>query len=640
MLHSGMRAAFRVVSSCRRTSGATVAGGAFPQLKQFNMSPLARLSLASTRHRQCLTLTLVNGDARGLRLQPQSRTLACVVRQNNNVFASPYADVPASAPMYTGNIATVVRKNWKTIAQRVACVDAITGEQRTFGEVDRDVDILSVALLNMGVKKRDVVAIIAVNNVDYAATVLALSNIGAVATPCNPSYTPREIMMQLENSNAVCIITHVNNFDLAMDSNSSLNVPLKLSQILVIGPTQNSDLSNSNSDCVFMDNLRILFDKDPNSVYEFRKTHKALEHGDDLCVLPYSSGTTGVPKGVMLSHRNILANLFQYDMSEKDNTNPEVDVLISPLPIFHIYSFTVSMLYSAMKGMTMVTMQRFNLQEFCKAVETHKATRAHLVPPILVQLVNDACIDDYDLSSIKMVTSAAAPLGPELEQRCRERLGCEVKQIWGMSELSPLGTATSDFNLKPGSGTIGPATASTELKIVDVITRQTLPPNHPGELCVRGPQVMLGYLNAPEKTNEILTEDGWLLTGDIAKIDDDGFCYITDRLKELIKYKGFQVAPAELEDILSGHPAVADVTVIPRLCEVAGEIPRAYVVLAEGIEESESLAEELTSLVEKKLAPHKRLRGGICFTDKVPKSATGKLLRRELIAIDRAKYPQ
>ena len=202
-----------------------------------------------------------------------------------------------------------------------------------------------------------------------------------------------------------------------------------------------------------------------------------------------------------------------------------------------------------------------------------------------------------------------------------------------MSELSPLGTCVPDDGLKNNSGTVGPPCAATSIKVIDLETGEALPPGEEGELCVKGPQVMQGYLDLPDKTRECLTEDGWLLTGDIAKIDEDGYVYITDRLKELIKYKGFQVAPAELEEVLCSHPGVADATVIPVPDEDAGELPRAYVV-----RKTDDVSEEsVRAFVKERVAPHKQLRGGVVFTEAIPKTASGKILRREVVAMDRGE---
>lgn len=314
------------------------------------------------------------------------------------------------------------------------------------------------------------------------------------------------------------------------------------------------------------------------------------------------------------------------------------------------------MLYCAWQGQAVITMSgRFDLDNFCRLVEQHKPQRAHLVPPILVGLAKSASVDKYDLSSLQMIVSAAAPLSRDVEEAVVKRLDCDVKQGWGMSELSPIGTLNSDFNAKPGS--IGPLAPSTYGKIVDDVGK-SLPANVPGELLIKasrnmhhssiwfvnhnsrrngslhssqqGPQVMLGYLDEPDKTSECLSKSGWLRTGDVAQYDEDGFFYITDRLKELIKVRGYQVAPAELEALLLTHEHVSDAAVIQIPCEVSGELPRAYVVKKEDEASAKTSEIDVYEWMKERSAPHKRLDGGVIFTDTIPKSASGKILRRIL----------
>jgi len=277
-------------------------------------------------------------------------------------------------------------------------------------------------------------------------------------------------------------------------------------------------------------------------------------------------------------------------------------------------------------------MKRFDLELFCKLLEEHKATRLHIVPPVLLRLAKDPIVDKYDVSSAKVAISAAAPLGIDLEMAFKERTNCQVKQFWGMSELSPIGLGNSDDNIK--SGTVGQAVSSTEVKIIDVESGEVLGVDQPGELLVRGPQVMKGYLNDPEKTATCLTEDGWLHTGDIATIDKDGFVTITDRMKELIKYKGFQIAPAELEAVLLTSEDVLDSCVIPVPDDEAGEVPRAYVVLQPN---SKFTEQDVMDYVAERVTKYKRLTGGVKLVEAIPKTESGKLLRRKVIEMDQAQ---
>jgi 4-coumarate--CoA ligase len=303
--------------------------------------------------------------------------------------------------------------------------------------------------------------------------------------------------------------------------------------------------------------------------------------------------------------------------------------LISPLPFFHIYAFTLSMMHCAWKGHELITSSgRFDLEEFCMTVQEHKPDRSHLVPPILLGLAKHPIIEKYDMKSLKTIISAAAPLPFDVEDGVQKRFpGLCVKQGWGMSELSPLGCLNSDYNNKPRS--IGPVVPNTFGKVVDE-KGKSLPPNTPGELMIKGPQVMLGYMDDVDKTAECLSHSGWLRTGDVAHYDEDGYFYITDRIKELIKVRGYQVAPAELEALLLTHEHIIDAAVIQIPDDAAGELPRAYVVLGPSEEAQKTTEEDIKEWVKAQVAAYKRLDGGVIFTDAIPKSASGKILRRIL----------
>lgn len=443
---------------------------------------------------------------------------------------------------------------------------------------------------------------------------------GGVITPINPLYTAQESAHQILNSNAKMVITHPLFVETAVEAAKIAGVE----KLIVFG--HDSVAPNA----VPFEDIRG-FQSDISGA-------TAKGSGDDTCVLPYSSGTTGLPKGTMLTHETIVANLLQVDSAEGrvmfDDTT-----IISPLPLFHIYGFTMSMLYTAFKGATLVTMERFDMEVFARAIQDYKCTRGHLVPPIVLGVIaNEQLREKYDLSSLKMVISAAASLGGNLEEEWERVVKCGIKQGWGMSELSPVGTWIPDDALKKGS--VGPPLANSEIKCIDVETGADLPLGEEGEFCFKGPQMMKGYLNLPDKTAECLDlETGWMRTGDVAIINpEDGYVTITDRVKELIKYKGFQVAPAELEALLLKHPAVQDTTVIPRADDDAGEVPRAYVVLAPDYEGGEAKAEtDIVAFVAENVAPYKKLRGGVVFTDVIPKSASGKILRRFVVDADRKR---
>jgi acyl-CoA synthetase (AMP-forming)/AMP-acid ligase II len=347
----------------------------------------------------------------------------------------------------------------------------------------------------------------------------------------------------------------------------------------------------------------------------------AIDPRRDLAVLPYSSGTTGLPKGVMLTHSNLVANMLQiqdgFPISDED-------VLIGVLPFFHIYGQTVIMNQGLWQGATIVTMPRFDLEQFLGLIEEHGVTRAYVVPPIALALAKHPAVEGRDLSSIEVIMSGAAPLGADLAGQVADRVACKMIQGYGLTETSPVTHVIRPHGEnRPGS--IGRPLAGTECRVVDPETGVDVAEGERGELWVRGPQVMAGYLNNEEATAATIDADGWLHTGDIAVRDADGFYEIVDRLKELIKYKGFQVPPAELEALLITHPDVADVAVIGVPDEDCGELPKAFVVPA-----GDSLdVDGLIGFVAERVSPQKHVRL-IEEIDEIPKSPSGKILRRVL----------
>ena len=294
------------------------------------------------------------------------------------------------------------------------------------------------------------------------------------------------------------------------------------------------------------------------------------------------------------------------------------------LPFFHIYGMQVIMNLGLRAGATIVTMPRFDLEQYLSLHQEHRLTRAFVAPPIVVALAKHPVVDKYDLSALQWMLSGAAPLSADLAIACGQRLGCEVVQGYGMTELSPVSHATPPGMFKPGS--VGVTVPNTEVNIVDPVTGSSLDVDEDGEVWVRGPQVMKGYLNNDAATKTTIDDDGWLHTGDIGHVDADGHLYIVDRLKELIKYKGFQVPPAELEALLLTHPQIADAAVIGVPDDEAGEIPAAYIALKPG---QEATAADIQQFVAAKVASYKQIRK-ITFVDAIPKSASGKILRRVL----------
>jgi acyl-CoA synthetase (AMP-forming)/AMP-acid ligase II len=309
----------------------------------------------------------------------------------------------------------------------------------------------------------------------------------------------------------------------------------------------------------------------------------------------------------------------------------ETDTLICVLPLFHIYGLVVVLNMGLYSGATVVMMPRFDLESFLKAIQDYDVSLAHIVPPIVLSLSKNPIVDNYKLPKLRTLFSGAAPLGEELTRACMDRLGCNLRQGYGMTETSPVTHSSPAPPLEAKFGSVGVAAPNTECKIIDLETGEALGPGQKGEVCVRGPQIMKGYLNNPEATARTIDSEGWLHTGDIGYADEHGHFFIVDRAKELIKYKGFQVPPAELEAVLLTHPCVADAAVIPYPDDEAGEVPKGIIVLRQPVE-----VEELLKFVCDRVAPHKRIRH-IEFVEKIPKSPSGKILRRVLVEMDRAK---
>jgi acyl-CoA synthetase (AMP-forming)/AMP-acid ligase II len=318
----------------------------------------------------------------------------------------------------------------------------------------------------------------------------------------------------------------------------------------------------------------------------------------------------------MLTHRNLVA--MQLLMGPVEGTTEE-DVTAACLPFFHIYGFSVILALGLYRGATLVVFPRFEMESFLAAVERYRITRLPLVPPLLLRLAREPRVSAYDTSSVRVIVSGAAPLAPALAAEVSRRFGCLVKQGYGLTELSPGSHMHPEDRGTPPPGSVGLLHPNTECRLVH------------GEIWIRGPQVMKGYLNQPAATAAMITEDGWLRTGDVGRVDADGYLYVVDRLKELIKYKGFQVAPAELEALLLTHSGIADAAVIPRLDPEAGEVPKAFVVRAPG---AEITAAEVIAFVAERVAGYKKVRA-VEFVAEIPKSPSGKILRRVLVERER-----
>jgi acyl-CoA synthetase (AMP-forming)/AMP-acid ligase II len=513
-----------------------------------------------------------------------------------------------------------------------AIVDGSTGASVTYSDVFYNSCSLADSLNRLGVGKGDRVAIISPNHVHYLSAFLAVSLNEAISTCMNPLCSEPEISYQLEKTKAKLVLVH----PMCVETVLKL-VPKE--RIVLMDPPAGTPSTSIDTKHDGLLRLSYLMGNTPHAETLCRLEPPRDFDPHSLVTIPFSSGTTGRSKGVMLTHHNLTSNILQTMPFESQylraTTNQPRGTLLCPLPFFHIYGLTAGLLCCSYAGAKMVFMSTFDLKNYLELIVAHKVTRSFVVPPIVLALAKHPMVAQYDLSSLQSLMSGAAPLGQDIQVACAKRLNCLVKQGWGMTETSPCGTITPDHmvtTVEALQGTSGQLAPGTEGKIVDPLTGVDLPFTATGELLVRGPQIMKGYLDDLAATQACLTEDGWLHTGDIAHFDTNGWLYITDRMKELIKYKGMQVPPAELEAVIASMTAVKDVIVIPVLDEEAGELPRAYVVPQEG---AQLTPEQIMSYVAERVAPYKRLRGGVRFVEAVPKSPSGKLLRRLMIEQDR-----
>jgi acyl-CoA synthetase (AMP-forming)/AMP-acid ligase II len=503
-----------------------------------------------------------------------------------------------------------VLQNAAALGDKPAMIDAASGRTITYGQLGVMVQRLAGGLAARGLKKGEVLGIYCPNVPEYAVVFHAVARLGAINTTVNALYTSDELAKQLNDCEARYLVTVGPLLDKALVA--AAQVP-SVREVFVLGEAQPGATP-----------LGALLQAGAPA------PRVDIDPLEDLVVLPYSSGTTGLPKGVMLTHHNLVANMCQ---TEPFNNIVSDDVGLGILPFFHIYGMVVIMNMALHAGATIVTMPRFDLEQFLRAIQDFKVTSACLVPPIVLALAKHPLVDQFDLSHLHLVFSGAAPLGEDLERAVSNRLGVVVRQGYGLTETSPVTHCTPSEPGKAKSGAVGVPIPNTEVRMVDPATGDDVDAKVQGEIWIRGPQVMKGYLNRPDATGEMIDSEGWLHTGDVGRVDADGYLYILDRVKELIKFKGLQVAPAELEAVLLAHPDVADAAVIPSPDEEAGEVPKAFVVLKPSASASSG---DLMDYVAGRVAPYKKIRH-IEFVESIPKSSSGKILRRVLVQQERER---
>ncbi|XP_060530106.1 uncharacterized protein LOC132704261 [Cylas formicarius] len=564
---------------------------------------------------------LVNGNklfrtfnaARGLSVSPNE--------SGTKILKSPRRDV--EIPKQT--IPEYVFQRMEQFSKYIAFECSITKRNYTFGEVRTKCRNLSKALRKkLKLQKRDTVALYIPNIPEFPIATLGCLEAGLVVTTINALYTPDEISRQLKDSSTKAVITIPEMYENVTVAIEKLQKKLP---IICINTQSGQSLPQG----------AINFNEFANNVIDIPDFENA--EASDLAFLPYSSGTTGLPKGVELSHSNIVSNLAQFNVPEinfmEQTTDSFQEVTPAVLPMFHIYGFTVTTLNMLVNGVKVITLPKFTPELYVDVLRNNDVSMLFVAPPLLLFLSENPSVKEEYFRSLKVVLCGAAPLGALDEERFihKAKKNVYLLQGYGLTETSPvIAMTTRDIKEKlreKTEGSIGVPLPNTQIKIANVndLSGKPLGPNESGELLVKGPQVMRCYHNNPKATEEIFL-DGWLRTGDLAHYDDFGLLFITDRVKELIKVKGFQVAPAELEEVIRDFPTVGDAAVIGIPHKEHGEVPRAYVVPR--TKDDNINLEELNSFVNEKVAKYKQLRGGVQIVSEIPKNAAGKILRRQL----------
>lgn len=521
-------------------------------------------------------------------------------------FAPPHIEAqPLNEAVPALTVPEFIRQRMRRDPAAVAIVDGMTGREIRYGELDRLIGRCAAGLAAQGFRPADTLFICSPNSIEWVIVALGALAAGGRVSGANPAYTVPELTHQMRDCGASFAFA----LPALLDNVRQAAAAVGCEHVIIDSEAEG---------CVSLAALLANTDAEP----------AVPQNPDALALLPYSSGTTGLSKGVMLTHRAVVSNVCQVLQSTEWPDHGVV--VLAFLPMFHAMGFALTTLCGLACNAKLVTLPRFEPQAFLQAIATHRVTDLIAVPPVMQFLAAHPMIDQFDLKSLRIVGAGGAPMSAALEARVAQRLGVPCTQGYGMTEVTAvmtLGWTTATMR----TGSVGRPAPGVQMRVVDPASDQDLPCGQEGELWFRGPQLFSGYLNNPQASAATLTADGWIRTGDLGHVDADGFVFITDRLKELIKVKGMQVAPAELEALLLTHPAVADAAVIGRPDERAGEVAVGYLVARGALD-----INALKAWLAERVAPHKQL-ADVVLVEAIPKNPSGKLLRRMLRAQDAAR---
>ncbi|PAA68050.1 hypothetical protein BOX15_Mlig017208g1 [Macrostomum lignano] len=497
---------------------------------------------------------------------------------------------------------------------RRAIVCANTGRGISYRDLRAGTASVASGLSRLGFGRGDVMCLYSHNFPEFPTAMYGIMSAGGILTTANPDYTAAELANQLKDCKCKFLLTTKDKLAVAAEAAKASGC---VKEIFLV------DDKEPGTRC-FKDLLDDDGKSNPSGSFK-------VDQDNDIAAILYSSGTTGLPKGVMLSHRNLVGNVEQ---SLTCVEYCEGEKLIGVLPFYHVYGQVPVLAFTFCYGYEIAIMTRFDPVKYLETLQNYKLTAIHIVPPILLFMAAHPMVEKYDLSALNKICCAAAPLRVETEDAFRKKFpNIDLTQGWGMTEISPVGSVTplrQSRWRRQKRGSVGLLVPNMEIRVVDPDTGKDLGPGETGQFLVRGINVMKGYYGNPKATAESIDPEGWFATGDVGMVDEDAYLFISDRLKELIKVKGLQVAPAELEALLLDCPDVADAGVVAQPDERAGELPVAFVVRREGSRASEA---DIQRWVAERVAPHKRLEGGVRFIDAVPKAASGKILRKNLRAM-------